>query len=190
MDITTLPVFRRGLILGGFGLSLSAGLATLDPLLEGEAMTLRGWFVDLYDKGLLVAMMLVSALVVVRVMRLEEGQARLEADVTRAHVEGEAWRSRSRQLVAGLSLAIETQFADWGLTPAEADIAGLLLKGASVKEIAALRRTSQATIRQQAQSVYRKSGLANRAELSAYFLEDLFALAEEPDRSRPRPVAV
>ncbi|MCA8883655.1 MAG: hypothetical protein KDA50_07905, partial [Rhodobacteraceae bacterium] len=159
MTMTSVPTLRRSLILGAFWLGLSAVLATLDPLLEGEPMTVRGWFVDLYDKGLLVAMMLVSALVVVRVMWLEEGQARLEADLTRAHVDGEAWRSRSRQLVAGLSLAIETQFADWELTPAEADIAGLLLKGASVKDIATLRRTSQATVRQQAQAIYRKSGL-------------------------------
>ena len=53
----------------------------------------------------------------------------------------------------------------------------------------ARRRTSEATIRQQAQSVYRKSGLTSRAELAAYFLEDLFALSEAglddaPGRSR------
>ena len=65
-------------------------------------------------------------------------------------------------------------FEAWSLTPAEADIAGLLLKGASLREIAALRRTSEATIRQQAQSVYRKSGLGGRRELAAYFLEALF----------------
>ena len=60
------------------------------------------------------------------------------------------------------------------LTPAEADIAGLLLKGVSLHDIAVLRHTSDATIRQQAQSVYRKSGLAGRRELAAYFLESLF----------------
>ena len=61
-----------------------------------------------------------------------------------------------------------------------------MLKGASLREIAGLRRTSEATIRQQAQNVYRKSGLNSRAELAAYFLEDLFALSEAgfgPDAS-------
>jgi hypothetical protein len=54
-----------------------------------------------------------------------------------------------------------------------------------------LRRTAEATIRQQAQNVYRKSGLSTRSELSAYFLEDLFSLGEAtvdpgaaPDRDR------
>ena len=73
----------------------------------------------------------------------------------------------------------------WALTAAEADVASLMLKGATLREIAALRRTAEATIRQQAQSVYRKSGLASRAELSAYFLEDLFSLSEAAAFSTP-----
>lgn len=38
-----------------------------------------------------------------------------------------------------------------------------------------MRRTSERTVRQQALSVYRKAKLAGRAELSAFFLEDLLA---------------
>ena len=41
-----------------------------------------------------------------------------------------------------------------------------------------------ATILQQAQSIYRKSGLSGRAELSAYFLERLFAEAESASDRR------
>jgi hypothetical protein len=48
-----------------------------------------------------------------------------------------------------------------------------LLKGFSHKEIARLRRTSEMTVRQQATAVYQKSGLGGRAELSAFFLDDL-----------------
>ncbi|MEE4298884.1 MAG: LuxR C-terminal-related transcriptional regulator, partial [Pseudomonadales bacterium] len=69
--------------------------------------------------------------------------------------------------------AIEAQFRGWGLSTAEAEIGMLLLKGLSLKEIAALRETSERTVREQARAVYRKAGLAGRAELSAYFLEDL-----------------
>ena len=36
-----------------------------------------------------------------------------------------------------------------------------------------MRQTSERTIREQARALYRKSGLSGRAELSAYFLEDL-----------------
>jgi DNA-binding NarL/FixJ family response regulator len=49
----------------------------------------------------------------------------------------------------------------------------LLLKGLSHREIGELRRTSEATVRQQALAVYRKAGLRGRTELSAFFLEDL-----------------
>ena len=70
------------------------------------------------------------------------------------------------------------QFESWELTPAEADIAALILKGVSVRDIALLRGTSEATIRQQAQGIYRKAGLGGRAELAAFFLE--FARSRAP----------
>ena len=71
--------------------------------------------------------------------------------------------------------------------PAEADIAGLMLKGVPLGDIARLRRTSEVTIRQQAQSVYRKSGLSGRAELAAFFLESLFEDAGGADGERALP---
>ncbi|HVP62222.1 MAG TPA: LuxR C-terminal-related transcriptional regulator [Myxococcaceae bacterium] len=59
------------------------------------------------------------------------------------------------------------------VTEAEREVALLLLKGLSLREIAGLRETSERTVRHQSLAVYRKAGLAGRAELSAYFLEDL-----------------
>ena len=59
------------------------------------------------------------------------------------------------------------------MTPAEREVGLLLLKGLSHKEVAAARSTGETTIRQQALGIYRKSGLRNRSELSAFFLEDL-----------------
>jgi hypothetical protein len=50
----------------------------------------------------------------------------------------------------------------------------LILKGLGHKEIAALRATSDATVRQQAQAIYRKAELPGKTAFSAYFLEDLF----------------
>jgi hypothetical protein len=63
-------------------------------------------------------------------------------------------------------------------------------KGYGHKEIAALQRKSERTVRQHAVAVYRKSGLSGRAELSAFFLEDLLLpLSDEAptDRRRPAP---
>lgn len=102
-----------------------------------------------------------------------------------ARVAAEAWRAENRELIRGLSAAIETQFSRWGLSPAESEIALLLLKGLSHKEIAAIRQTSERTIREQARSVYRKSALSGRSALSAFFLEDL--LLPFADRGNPHP---
>ncbi len=72
-----------------------------------------------------------------------------------------------------LSEVISTQFSIWKLSKSEQDIGLLLLKGFSLKEIAALRNTAEKTIRQQASSTYKKSGLSGRHAFSAWFLEDL-----------------
>jgi DNA-binding CsgD family transcriptional regulator len=90
-----------------------------------------------------------------------------------AHAEAALWRERHSRLLHGLSQAIDQQLDAWGLTPAEKEVAFLLLKGLSFKEIAAVRSASERTVRQQALAVYAKSGLAGRAELAAFFLEDL-----------------
>lgn len=74
-----------------------------------------------------------------------------------------------------MSRAIRAQFANWRLTAAEAGVAELMLKGLTHKEIAVLRETSEATVRQHATAIYRKSGLSNRSQLTAFFLEDLLA---------------
>lgn len=71
--------------------------------------------------------------------------------------------------------AKRSQFSRWNLTEAERDVALLLLKGLSHKEVAAIRATSERTVREQARSLYAKAGLTGRAALSAFFLEDLIA---------------
>lgn len=99
----------------------------------------------------------------------------------------EHWRQEAAQHLRGLGEAMDRQFGVWQLTESEKEVAMLLLKGLSQKEIADIRQVREKTIRQQCQAVYRKSELAGRAELSAFFLEDLLlpmnqpgALAETP----------
>jgi DNA-binding CsgD family transcriptional regulator len=101
--------------------------------------------------------------------RLSEVRRSLEG----AHAEAARWRTRHGQLLLGLSHAIDQQLDAWNLSPAEKEVAFLLLKGLSFKEIAPVRGASERTVRQQALAVYAKSGLAGRAELAAFFLEDL-----------------
>ena len=106
----------------------------------------------------------------------------LSRDLAFSREESLKWEQEAAELVRGLSHAIDHQFDRWGLTTAEGEIALLLLKGLSTKEIGELRSTREATVRQQAQGVYRKAGLLGRAELAAFFLEDLLAPATPADR--------
>lgn len=87
--------------------------------------------------------------------------------------ERDAWRERAQMALEGLGRAVDGQFHEWGLTPAEREIALLLLKGNSHKAIAGSTARSERTVRQHAVTVYQKSRLGGRAELAAFFLGDL-----------------
>jgi len=97
----------------------------------------------------------------------------LQAALKERGAERDAWQARARNLLEGLGAAIDHQFENWNLTGAEREAALFLLKGYSHRDIASLTGRSERTVRQHAVSVYRKSGLAGRAELAAFFLEDL-----------------
>ncbi|MFO7262149.1 MAG: LuxR C-terminal-related transcriptional regulator [bacterium] len=99
------------------------------------------------------------------------GQLRQRLEAQRA--ENDAWRKTARKALRGLGEVIAAKFDEWQLTPAEREVALLLLKGYSHKHVARLTGRSERTARQHAASVYQKAGLRNRAELAAYFLEDL-----------------
>jgi DNA-binding CsgD family transcriptional regulator len=73
-----------------------------------------------------------------------------------------------------MSDVIHAQFEKWQLTGSEQQVGRLMLKGLSFREIAGVRAVSEKTIRQQASSIYQKSGLGGRHEFAAWFLEDLF----------------
>ena len=83
------------------------------------------------------------------------------------------WRNDNRELMQGLGVAIQDQFARWKLSKAEAEVGLLLLKGLTHKEIATVRGTGERTAKEQARALYRKSGLSGRSTLSSFFLEDL-----------------
>jgi DNA-binding CsgD family transcriptional regulator len=110
-------------------------------------------------------------------------QTRTELEVRRA--ERDAWRTRAEKLLRGLGEEIDRQLREWGLTPVERETALLLLKGYGHKEVAALQEKSERTVRQHAVAVYRKSALSGRAELSAFFLEDLLLPASEAASPAP-----
>lgn len=84
-------------------------------------------------------------------------------------------RVRTARLSGELLAVMRSQFSRWELSPSESEIALLLIKGLSMKEIAEARQVKEKTVRQQATSVYSKSGYAGRHELVAHFIEDLMS---------------
>ncbi|MBT3980672.1 MAG: response regulator transcription factor [Bacteriovoracaceae bacterium] len=87
--------------------------------------------------------------------------------------ESKLWKEHSIKYLQGLSQSIDNQLGKWLLTKSEKEVAFLLLKGFSLKEIAEIRNTTEKTARAQATSIYSKAELSGRSQLSAFFLEDL-----------------
>jgi len=68
---------------------------------------------------------------------------------------------------------LEEHFQEWGLTPAERDVALFAIKGFTTQEIAKLRESSEGTIKAQANAIYRKAGVSGRPQLLSLFIDDL-----------------
>lgn len=66
---------------------------------------------------------------------------------------------------SGRAEAVKVSFARAGLTPREADVALLALKGLSSPEIANVLTMSEKTVRQHLSRVYEKHGVSGRGEL-------------------------
>lgn len=108
----------------------------------------------------------------------------LNRQIIAARKDVQHWRGEAATLLRGLGEAIDKQFNAWKLTDAEKEVALMMLKGLSHKEIAQIRSTSEKTVRQQAAFVYRKAEIEGRAQLSAFFLEDLLLpLSRDEGRS-------
>lgn len=165
-------------------LALAAVFATLAILVGLDlVLDLRGGTTAIHAaiEGSVVALGLASAIryaMRVRVIAREARDLRVQTEqlgarLAASRAEAERWRRDAGDLIAGLSSAIDRQLDQWQLSPAEKEIALLLLKGLSHKEIAELRGVSETTVRHQARALYRKAGLSGRTDLAAFFLEDL-----------------
>jgi DNA-binding CsgD family transcriptional regulator len=165
-------IWAGAAVIGGIGLFL--GL----ELLEEPDLTVGELLLELVD---IIPIVLTSVGVVLlfRVTRLQRDEhTKVIRDLELARAQGQRWRSETRSILNGLGEAIEKQFTRWNLTEAEREVALLLLKGLSHKEIATVRAASERTVREQSRSIYSKAGLTGRAALSAFFLEDLLAPIE------------
>jgi DNA-binding NarL/FixJ family response regulator len=150
-----------------------AALLGLEVATEEGGVSALELLLEVLELALTVAIAGGLTLLVASLRSQHEERKALIRDLAAARAEGEGWRRQAQSHLDGLGAAIERQLQDWKLTEAEGEVALLMLKGFSHKEIAALRGTSEATARQQARAVYQKSGMNGRAAFCAYFLEDL-----------------
>jgi DNA-binding CsgD family transcriptional regulator len=175
---TTFTSERRlliGVLLTFVGVGLFAAVDISADLHQG---TTTGHV--LVETGILLVAMLGSVFIGYRLVltlrrarAVQEEAMALAAQLEATRAEASRWRREARDLMNGLGKALDRQFDRWKLTPAEKEVALLLLKGLSHKDIAEVRTVTEATARQQATAIYRKGGLSGRHDLAAFFLEDL-----------------
>jgi len=90
-----------------------------------------------------------------------------------AHRERRTAQERLRVASGAFMQLLNERFVAWRLTPAEADVALFAIKGLSTAEIAALRKTSEGTVKAQTNAIYRKAGVTGRPQLLSLFIDDL-----------------
>lgn len=102
-----------------------------------------------------------------------KNQKELETNLSKVRQQLESSNIRLRDGKKEYQEVIQWQFNEWALSPSEKEVALLMLKGLSIKEISQARSTQEKTVRKQASAIYDKSNLGGRHELSAWFFEDL-----------------
>ena len=158
---TLLAVALASIIVGG----------TADLVMDDPATWLS--FHVVFEVTMLAGALLMATTLWLGWWRSAHAAAALEVRLAEQAEERDRWRASSQEAIEGLGRAIDAQFDAWQLTPAERQVALMLLKGYGHKQIAALTGRSERTARQHAGVVYEKAGLGGRAELAAFFLQDL-----------------
>lgn len=94
----------------------------------------------------------------------------------RGSIRARRMAERKLRIASGAFLdLVSERFDEWGLTPAERDVALFALKGLSIAEIARLRDTSEGTVKAQTAAIYRKAGVTSKAQFFSLFIDDLLS---------------
>ena len=107
------------------------------------------------------------------IIRQDKTQIDLEENLVKVRKQLDGSNIRLREGKKEYQEVIKWQFKEWALSPSEQEVALLILKGLSIREISNARSTKEKTVRTQASAIYEKSKLSGRHELSAWFFEDL-----------------
>lgn len=113
-------------------------------------------------------------------LALVAGVAILSRELRRLLIRMDHMETGLRAARGEMGDVIALNFERWALSPAEREVALLLLKGFDNESVAALRGTATGTVRAQTARIYAKAGVAGRAELLSLFLDELLADAAAP----------
>jgi len=91
----------------------------------------------------------------------------------RAVIERNAAQARMQRASGAFMDLLAARLEEWGLTPAEKDVALFAIKGLSTADIAVMRATSEGTVKAQTNAIYRKAGVTGRPQLLSLFIDDL-----------------
>lgn len=152
------PVLKRSVFVVAALLQLGCGAVFLSDLVTEWRTEGLHAKIELFA---VIALVLGAALFLREALHLSRRNARVEREL---HVASGAFQT-----------VIEQHFDDWGLTPAERDVALLSIKGVSIAEIARMRDTREGTIKAQSTAIYRKVGVSSRAELVSVMVEELIS---------------
>ena len=133
-----------------------------------EVFGLRAWAIPWHWREILqfsasVALLLGAITSIIFLRRMFARESQVESQLAAAS--GEFFK------------VMDHRFDDWSLSRSEREVALYALRGLSNTEIAELRSKSEATIKTQLNSVFRKAHVASRAELMSEFVE---LLIEDP----------
>jgi len=140
--------------------ALSSGRITLANRIDRTVLWILG--------GLAVLLAIGTACLVAILRARRAKVADLERSCGDLKLRLEGVQASSEQVIKD---GIQDDFGSWNLSSAERDVAWFMLRGLPLKQIAGLRGTSERTVRQQAQSIYRKAGLESRSDLAGRVLE-------------------
>jgi two-component system nitrate/nitrite response regulator NarL len=125
---------------------------------------------------------------------LKESASEVLFKSIRAVMAGEYWVGRKRE--TDLAAALRDLAAShprpsrkqFGLTPRELEIIGVILGGYSNSDIAARVSISEKTVKHHLTNIFDKLGVSNRLELALFALHHNLAVDALPGANQPRPV--
>lgn len=143
-----------------------------------------------------LAILLCICLLALLWFQVEKSVKISESHRRQAEQEFREFKLRNRQTLDQFRSALHEQFGRWDFSDAEIRVAEGLIRGYSLREIAARAGRSVKTVQNQSTAIYQKSGMTGRADLSAFFLSDMIGEdldaedKEEPVQSKDQADSV